>query len=1112
MAGRHLRQLQRGAALLIFMILMVMGAMTYLVNSLTPEMIEARRAQRTDAALAQAKATLLWYAETFREQQNKIQMDAGNLPPNYVHAYLPLPDLGTNNNTNPFGCPDYPSGEGCDANLSGSALHKTVVGRFPWALFGTGPLRDGYGECLWYAVSGSHQRIEKIEPMNWDTLGEIDIVTTNETDPAKLKSLIATAHERPTAIIFSPGPPLANQNRGATDGNVVTQCGGNYIPANYLEPSLAASLLDSAGAVTSTSAYFSGAVSTSNTDATNLAISTQGKVYKDGTSFKNTCPSSSTNCGLVANDTGLEITSATLFDAVRKNRNFRNEIDQMTERIAECARDQIAASNFGTNGKVNDACSIGLDAFGPPGYYAHYREQVFVSKCASCAVTVDTVLAPSCAGALMLGNQRDKKTDGVTMQLRRDNTEKADASNYLEGVNLSSFNAAGDTYAGISKLLRPPIQTLGQDIVRCILPGASMLAAPSALPSSSELSRYDPATRTVTLGRVNVESDQGYSGAALFGCVWAPEAHATGSGFRSYFQFNITDAGDGFAFAAVDGDVNNTYVCGAGEQHLGYSGNNSYTAPILYPKIGLEIDTRFNFQSNPPFVPDGFNPARRTTSGPLAFRTLANGRADPDYAGGHIGLVYWGGETPISTSDGIINTCTVNTDCLSPSSCDAGFCKLKQEEDDNVHGQLPIAVTPAIRPPPRNPVLPPPVTAVGTSPTAPPSPPPYPPYAVDKLDPSLSSVPVNQAIHMRVEVQRAYAGRDDTSRLVRVVATTNLATLSDLPTIDGVALQSGNILLVTGQTDATTNGVYLAAVGTWARASMADEAFEVAPGTSWFVKEGTAHAGSLWRLQNTEVPILRVSPLEIQRFRAAVKSVATGNVTPSGLSSVGGYTPQAGDRILLAGQSDPRLNGVWLAAEGSWSRAAPEDTVLGMKDGAMWFVTNGAGAGAYWRLNGDATPGTSNISIAPPVVNDLYAARVTTQVWKEGSNTEQITRMKITTSSMNEMDPVVRYGTCDTGTCPTSNPVDQVCGGTETDTHRYCYTGQKPKLYDSQKIYDIRGSTCGANLSCSTGEFCGIDNTCYRPALRTTRLGFTTSQSTQSQVITISDFFTTWLP
>jgi hypothetical protein len=1075
--------------------LMVMGAMTYLVNSLTPEMIEARRAQKTHAALVEAKAALLWHAETFREQQNKIQMDAGNLPPNYVHGYLPLPDLGTNNNTNPFGCPNYPAGEGCDANLSGSALNKTVIGRFPWALFGTGPLRDGYGECLWYAVSGSHQRIEKIEPMNWDTLGQIDIVITNETDPAKLKSLLATAHDRPTAVIFSPGPPLANQNRGATDGNVVTQCGGNYSPANYLEPSLVAALLNNDG-TTSASTYFSGAVSTPNTDATSLAISTQGKVYKEGSNLKSSCPSSS-NCSLVANDSGLEISPATLFDAIRKNNNFRNEINQMTERMAECARDQIAASSLGANGKVNDACSIGLDAFGPPGYYAHYRDQVFVSKCASCAVTVDTVLDPSCAGALLFGNQRDKKIDGVTNQLRRDSTEKGDASNYLEGVNLTSFNAAGDAYAGISKLLRLPTQALGQDIVRCILPGASMVAAPSALPAGKELSSYDPATRTVTLGKVNVESDQGYAGAALFGCVWSPEAHATGNGFRSYFQFNITVAGDGFAFAAVDGDVNNTYVCGAGEQHLGYSGNNSYTAPIVFPKIGLEIDTRLNTRPpNPPFVPDGFDPERRTTTAPITFRTLANGRADPNYAGGHIALVYWGGETPISTSDGTSNTCMVNADCLSPSSCDAGICKLKQEEDDNVHGQLPTL--PTVRPPPRNP----------PAPTTPPTNPPYPPHAVDKLDPSLSSVPLTP-IHMRVEVQHAYAGRDDTSRLVRVVATTNLTTLSGLLTIDGVALQTDDIVLVAGQTDASKNGVYLAAVGAWTRSPTADEASELTPGTSWFIDEGTVNKGSLWRLQNSEVPIPNVIPLDIQRFRAAVKSVATGNVSLSGLAAVGGYTPQGGDRILLVGQTDASENGVWIASASGWSRADPENTALGMNDGAMWFVTGGIGTGTYWRLNGYVTPG---VSIAQPGVSDLYAARVTTQVWKEGSNAEQITRMKITTRSMSELDPVIRYGTCNTGTCPTSNPVDQVCGGTETDGHRYCYTGQKPKLYDSQKIYDIRSSACGTSLNCASGQFCGIDNYCYRPALRTTRLGFTTSQSTQSQVITINNLFTTWLP
>jgi hypothetical protein len=1139
LAGRQSRRPQRGAALLIFLILVVTAALTYLVNGLTPEMIEARRAQKTNAVLAQAKVALLLYAETFREQQNKIQVDAGNLPPNYVHGFLPLPDLGTNNNTNPFGCPGF-SGEGCDANLSGSALNKTVVGRFPWALLGTGPLRDGHGECLWYMVSGSHQRIEKTPVMNWDTLGQIDIVTANDITPAKLKSLIASAHDRPTAIIFSPGPPFANQNRGATDGNVVTHCGGNYIPANYLEPSLAAALLDSTGSATSASAYFSGNVSTSNTDVTNLAVVTQGKVYQDGTSLKSACPSGSATCGLVANDTGLEISPATLFDAIRKNNNFRREIDQMTERMAECARDQIAtavaASSTVTNDKVNDACSLSLDAFGPPGYYANYRDQVFVTQCASCAVTVDTVLTPSCAGALLFGSQRDKKTDGATQQYRRDATEKADASNYLEGANLTSFNSTGDAYAGISKLLRvsttPPVQSLGQDIVRCILPGASMVAAPSALPVGRELSRYDPATRTVTLGRVNVESDQGYAGAALFGCVWTPEAHATGNGFRSYFRFNITDSGDGFAFAAVDGDVNSTYVCGAGEQHLGYSGNNGYTVPILYPKLGLEIDTRRNYQSNLSFLPDGFNPARTASTSPVTFRTLANGRADPSYTGGHIGLAYWGGETPINTrystnactansdctssSSCIANFCTYNacnadTDCLSPSTCDttAHACVLKQEEDDNVHGQLPD--TSAIsRPPPRNPV----------APTTPPTNPPYPPYGVDKLDPSLSSVPLTP-IYMRVEVQHAYAGRDDTSRLVKVVATTNLTLTGLADVVDGISLTAGDSVLVTAQTDTTKNGVYIAAAGAWARAAQADEAAELTPGTSWFISEGATHKGSLWRLQNTEVPILNVSPLDIQRFRAAVKTVATSNVASlSGLVTIGGYVLQKDDRVLLVGQTDTKNNGVWAAAAGSWSRAVPEDTALGMKDGAMWFVSGGTSAGTYWRLNGDVTPGTSTVSIAQPAANDLYAARLTTQVWKEGSNAEQITRMKITTTSMNEMDPVVRYGTCNTGACPASNPVDQSCGGTETDGNRYCYTGQKPKLYDSQKIYDIRGSACGANLSCPTGppaQFCGISatpgtNYCYRPALRTTRLGFTTSQSTQSQVITISDFFTTWLP
>lgn len=1068
-----LRRNQPGFMLIALLALLAMGGLYFLISNLTPEAIEARRQAKTETALVRAQEALIGYALRYREDQiNDGQLDR-------VYGYLPLPDLGysanaANDRNNNTGC----AGEGCDAANAkppGSiALNYTVIGRYPWRLLGTEPLRDGNGECLWYAVSGSHQRQQRISPMNWDTPGQLDLVTADSSSNIVAANL--TPHERPVAIIFSPGPSSSSRNTSATAD--VTECGGNYTVSDYLD-------VTNLGPIFSTTNQASG-----NTSTQPKPLSTRGKILASAGAS-------------LPNDIGLAITGDMLFGALRKSSLFRLDINSMLDRMSDCVRDRIAAgSNIAAAKIQSHACYD--DTKDPQGYFSHYRDQVFVASGAFSG-TVDNLSAPSCSGALIFAGQRQ------TGQQRSTTPEKATVSNYLESPNVSIFDGGGSlVFSGHGQFKSLASgQTAYQDIVRCIPAGASMVAAPSALPAGSELSQYDPATRTLTLGRQNVESDQGYAASTLFGCAWTPEARATGSGFRSYFRFNISDAGDGFVFAAVDGDRNGTTVCGAGEQHLGYSGANGYTTPIAYPKLGLEFDTRRNFRSKPPYVPDGFDPTRIINASTL--RTLANGRADPDYSGGHIGLVYWGGESFISTD----YACGGGGFCRSPSFCDTdNICKLNQEEDDNVHGQLPTS--PALRPPPRNPPLPPPATPVGTSPTAPPSPPPYPPYGVDKLDPSLSSVPTDQDIHVRVEVARsAYAGRDDNSRLVRAVATVNLVALSGLPGIDGITLQPGDTVLVTGQTDAKTNGLYIAAAGDWTRATNADEAADLPPGTSWFIKEGTIHRGSLWRLQNTEVPIINSSALVISRFREPVKAVATTNLALAGLQTVGGVLLAAGDRILLTGQTDSKQNGVYSASAGAWSRAAFESTSAGMKDGATWFATSGAGS--YWRLAGDATPGTSNITIGAISFpsNNIYSATVTTQVWKLTSNvtTPQIARMKTTTRSMNQLDPVVRYDKCPLGTCPASNPDGQSCGGVETDGFRYCYTGQKPNLYDSKKIFDIRGTTsCGSNVSCTGNQFCGIDNVCYQPAFRTTRLGFTDSQSTQSQAISISDFFTTWLP
>lgn len=1104
------RRAQHGFVLIALVALLVMGALAFLVSNLSPEFMQAYRQRQTDAALAQAREALMGYALQYREQQLATGTN------NAMYGFLPMPDVGTTRFNLGMQNPSCNT-EGCAMNFMNGAFPattNTIIGRFPWRTLGTGPLRDSNGECLWYIVSAGHKSlgINPALPMNWDTLGQLDIVVANGA--TSMQSTLASAHERPLAIIFSPGPPVGTQNRGPIGSDVVTECGGNYNPANYLDPNLTATLRDNNGVVSTASAYFSGSIST-DTSTTNLAITTQGTVQKssDNTLWPGNCPSGA-SCGIVANDKGLALTADTLFGAIRKNTYFRTDINSMLDHMAGCLRDQIASGSFALDanstglpaapadkiaGRIPDNNLCYGDGIDPQGYFSNYKDQLFVATptTGNFTVTSDGV-GSSCAGVLLLASQRGPGQSRTTA------AEKNTPSNYLEGSNLASFTAPGTTFAGQSLFSTLASgQGIAQDILRCIPSGASFTSVESTTLTSlgfSQLSSYNAATRTLTLGSLNVTTGAvgAANAAALFGCAWQ-DIHSMGSGVRSYFLFNISNTGSpgpGFTFAAIDGDRNTAGVCGAASQHMGYSGNNGSTPFITAPKIGIEFDTRRNFRSRPPFLPDGFDPSRASSR--TALDTLQNGRADPSYAGGHIAVVYWGSDAPISTG----YACVVNADCRSPSFCDAdNICKMYAEQDDNVHGQLPAP--PAVRPAPQNPI-----------PPASPSNQPYPPPGVAKLDPNLSSTPTNQNIHVRVEIERTYAGRDDNSHLVKAAAT-NPITLSGLPTIDAVALSDGDTVLVTTQADASTNGVYVASAGAWTRDASADEGIDLAPGTSWFIKAGTANAGSLWRLQNSAIPIINVTPLAIQRVRLPVRTVATTSLSLSALQTVSDVALAAGDRVLVTAQATSSQNGVYLASSGAWTRATPENVSAGMKDGSMWFVSAGSHTGEYWRLNGDATPGAgSPISIALFAPNDIYSATVQTQVWMLADMTaaNQIARMKTTTRAMAQLDPVVRYGQC-TGSCPASDPAGQVCGGVETDGFRYCYTGQQPNLYDRQKVYDERTTTdCTSGAACSSGQFCGIDNHCYKPALRTLRLGFTNSQDSRDQVISISNFSKTWLP
>lgn len=682
MAMRRSGKREQGVSLLILMVLVVAGALVYLLGSFSPQVVDSYRVRKTEEALALAREALIGYALKYRDQEGD----------SVVYGYLPLPDLGTSRNNN-IGCAE----EGCDAaNFTGNGDDVTVIGRLPWRTLGTEALRDGHGECLWYAVAGSHQRIHRASPMNWDTLGQLDVQVANGS--GALASIVNSAHDHPVAVIFSPGAILGSQDRGrdTLSTDKVDVCGGNYNPANYLDPEPLPDPATATG-LGGVRNYFPTPSSPppppiyafGNTGGGNdKPLAAGGLIHKrtsDETLWPNACPAGA-SCQTVANDRGLALTPDSLFGELRKSGNFRTDINSLLDRMAACLRDQIAAGSglvpTAMTGTAADKSAGRIpanacydDAQPPRYYFGHYQDQVLVATPAggNFDVTVDGVLQ-SCPGVLLLGGQR-----GIG-QSRTAVAEKAIPANYIEGVNLASFTIPGQRdFAGPSLFGRvTPSQPIQQDIVRCIPAGASFTAVESpqlATLGFGQLVEYNLGSRTLTLGRENVTTGYGAPAGALYGCAWQPETTPLGNGLRAYFQFRFKELGgsvgnNGFVFAIVDGIGNGNNVCGASASHLAYSGDNGVTPALTFPKLGIEFDQG----RNTGFSEWVTNPGRRDPCG----ASTCGGSVGYN---SHAAIVYWGHEVANGT-DGVS----------------------RPDDDDNVHG-FPSASSQAgvSRPAPRNP-------------------------------------------------------------------------------------------------------------------------------------------------------------------------------------------------------------------------------------------------------------------------------------------------------------------------------------------------------------------------------------------------------------------------
>lgn len=111
-------------------------------------------------------------------------------------------------------------------------------------------------------------------------------------------------------------------------------------------------------------------------------------------------------------------------------------------------------------------------------------------------------------------------------------------------------------------------------------------------------------------------------------------------------------------------------------------------------------------------------------------------------------------------------------------------------------------------------------------------------------------------------------------------------------------------------------------------------------------------------------------------WKNACRVVSTSNITMSGLQTIDGVTLEEGDRVLVAGQTLAKLNGVYVASVNKWARSDDFARDSYAKIGTTLRVMEGTGAGLYVLTSptsGTIRIGTDSLvfsfeSSGPPVV------------------------------------------------------------------------------------------------------------------------------------------------
>ena len=202
---------QRGAALILFATVLVLGIAWFAVGALGKAPVaSAERDAITGAALQKAKQALLGYVAQYAARTDHDK--PGRLP-----CPEALASIGTAN-------------EGQAApNCSNVAA---TLGRLPWGTLGINQLRDGYGEPLWLAISPGFRGVTPTTAINFATPAQLNFF--NDTvNPAVQVVAVIIAPGRPLDTIDDPAalpawcPAKVNQNSATR--NTAPLAAANFI-------------------------------------------------------------------------------------------------------------------------------------------------------------------------------------------------------------------------------------------------------------------------------------------------------------------------------------------------------------------------------------------------------------------------------------------------------------------------------------------------------------------------------------------------------------------------------------------------------------------------------------------------------------------------------------------------------------------------------------------------------------------------------------------------------------------------------------------------------------------------------------------------------------------